>query len=125
MKYIPIQKEVVEKRAIQLLSSKVSVMADKQQEMILKLEGLEANCSEILPKIDKILKKLNQHPDYFTVGEIALREGVSEKTIRRKIRENKIPGKKRDGDRAYKISVEAYYNSLNNNGQSSWFQNHS
>tara|TARA_B100001057_G_C22762516_1_gene916412 strand:- start:929 stop:1306 length:378 start_codon:yes stop_codon:yes gene_type:complete len=114
-----------EERTIRILSRRVSTFAETQQEILLKLDKFEEYYFDMQTKIDKILNKLNKRPEYFTVGEIALREGVSEKTVRRKIKKDKIPGKKRIGDKAYKIPVEAYYNSFDIDGNSSWFQNHS
>ena len=37
----------------------------------------------------------------------------------------KIPAIKREGDKSYKISTEAYHDSLENDGRSVWFRNHS
>ena len=64
---------------------------------------------EILPKLESIDYYVRQKPEYLSVGEVALIEGVCEKTIRNRIKEGTIPASKNDGERAYKISRLEYY----------------
>jgi hypothetical protein len=46
------------------------------------------------------------------------------KTVLRHIHSGNIPFEKNKGEKAYRIPAEHYYQSLSNNGKSSWFQNH-
>ena len=52
---------------------------------------------------DRLIHRLN------FVGEVALIEGVCEKTIRNRITEGAIPATKNEGERSYKISALQYY----------------
>ena len=75
-------------------------------------------------KIDKISDKVFEKPEYLSVGEIALKEGVSGRTVRRRLKEKVIPFEKNEGEKAYRIPAEHYYQSLSSDGKSSWFENH-
>lgn len=58
----------------------------------------------------KVIKdQLSKKPEYLSVGEVALMEGVCEKTIRNRIREGSIPATKNEGERSYKIPRLEYY----------------
>ena len=88
------------------------------------MEHMIDNQFKMLKKIDKISDKVFEKPEYFSVGEIALKEGVSDRTVRRRLKEKVIPFEKNEGEKAYRISAEHYYQSLSSDGKSSWFQNH-
>ena len=64
---------------------------------------------EVLPKLESINNYVRQKPEYLSVGEVALMEGVCEKTIRNRIREGSIPATKNEGERSYKIPSLEYY----------------
>ena len=64
---------------------------------------------EVLPKLESINDCVKQKPEYLSVGEVALIEGVSEKTIRNRIKEGTIPATKNKGERSYKIPSLEYY----------------
>ena len=80
--------------------------------------------SRMLIKIGKIHDKVFEKPDYFSVKEIALKQGVNPKTVQRHIRKGNIPFERNEGEKAYKIPAEHYYQSLSSSGKSSWLQNH-
>ena len=75
-------------------------------------------------KKTKISDKVFEKPEYLSVGEIALKEGVSDRTVRRRLKEKIIPFEKNEGEKAYRIPAEDYYQSLSSEGKSNWFQNH-
>ena len=111
--------------AIRVLSKRVGLVEEVLQEILLKMDRHEDFMTELTSKVNKIYDKVHERPDYYTVGQIALKEQVCEKTVRRKIQEQKIPATKREGDKSYKISTEAYFDSLESDGRSVWFKNHS
>lgn len=88
-----------------------------------ELKGIARNITLILERLDtmdnriehmeqnqKVIKdQLSKKPEYLSVGEVALIEGVCEKTIRNRIREGSIPATKNEGERSYKIPRLEYY----------------
>ena len=64
---------------------------------------------EVLPKLESIHNHVKQKPEYLSVGQVALLEGVCEKTIRNRIKEGTIPATKNEGERSYKIPILEYY----------------
>ena len=84
---------------------------------------IETQC-KMVTKIDKISDKVFEKSEYLSLGEIALKEGVSDKTVRRRLKEKVIPFEKKEGEKAYRIPAEYYYQSLSSDGKSKWFQNH-
>ena len=53
--------------------------------------------------------QLSKKPEYLSVGEVAMKEGVCAKTIRNRIKEGTIPALKNKGERSYKIPSFEYY----------------
>ena len=107
------------------LSKKVSLLAETLEQVITSIDEMMNEQSRISAKIDKICNKIFQNPDYFSVGEIALKQGKSSKTVLRHIHIGNIPFEKNEGEKSYRIPSKEYYQSLSHNGRSSWFQNHS
>ena len=64
---------------------------------------------EVLPKIESIHNHVKQKPEYLSVGQVALLEGVCEKTIRYRIKEGTIPATKNEGERSCRIPRLEYY----------------
>ena len=64
---------------------------------------------EVLPKLESIHNQVLKKPEYLSIGQVALLEGVSEKTIRNRIKEGNIPATKNEGERSYKIPRLEYY----------------
>ena len=58
---------------------------------------------KVVPILESIHDQVFKKPEYLSVGQVALIEGVSEKTIRNRIKDGTIPATKNEGERAYKI----------------------
>lgn len=110
---------------IHILTKRVNLLFDHIDQIVQKQnECLEREISNEV-KLNKILDRLFEKPEYYSVGEIALKEGVSVKTVRRKIRSGDIPSERSSGEKSYRIPSDKYYGSLTASGDSSWFQNYS
>ena len=57
--------------------------------------------------------QLSKKPEFLSVGEVAMKEGVCDKTIRNRIKEGIIPALKNKGERAYKIPRLEYFETRN------------
>ena len=125
MKRIPMKRVSEGESAIRVLSKRVGLVEEVSQEILMKMDKFEDFFTELTSKVNKVYDKVHERPEHYTVGQIALKEGVCEKTVLRKIKKLKIPAIKREGDKSYKISTEAYHDSLENDGRSVWFRNHS
>ncbi|MDC0515626.1 hypothetical protein OAN99_07425 [Flavobacteriaceae bacterium] len=112
------------RKPLSILTTRVNSVVDTIDQLSLRMEHMIDNQFKMLKKIDKISDKVFEKPEYFSVGEIALKEGVSDRTVRRRLKERVIPYEKNEGEKAYRIPAEHYYQSLSSNGKSSWFQNH-
>jgi len=112
------------RKPLSILTTRVNSVVDTIDQLSLRMEHMIDNQFKMLKKIDKISDKVFEKPEYFSVGEIALKEGVSDRTVRRRLKEKVIPFEKNEGEKAYRISAEHYYQSLSSDGKSSWFQNH-
>ena len=67
-----------------------------------RIEQMEQN--------QKVFKdQLSKKPEYLSVGEVAMKEGVCAKTIRKRIKEGTIPAIKNEGERSYRILNFEYY----------------
>jgi len=107
-----------------VLSKIVAMVAESQEELNERMGRFEKWLSDINIKIDKISDKIFEKPEYLYVGEVALRQGISDKTVRRHISKGNIPFERNKGEKSYRIPSEDYYQSLSHDGISSWFQNH-
>lgn len=112
------------RKPLSILTTLVNSVVDTIDQLSLRMEHMIDNQFKMLKKIDKISDKVFEKPEYFSVGEIALKEGVSDRTVRRRLKEKVIPFEKNEGEKAYRIPAEHYYQSLSSDGKSSWFQNH-
>ena len=99
-------------------------MSETLEKVVITQNEMMNEQSRISAKIDKICDRIFQNPDYFSVGEIALKQGVSQKTVRRHIKKGNIPYERNEGEKSYRIPSTEYYQSLSHDGASSWFQNH-
>ena len=125
MKYKTYDSNLQEKdKPIYALSKRVNFLAETVHQVLFSQNEMKNELRQISAKVDKICDKIFQNPDYFSVGEIALKQGVSPKTVRRHIRKGNIPYERNEGEKAYRIPSEEYYQSLSHDGTSSWFQNH-
>jgi len=112
------------RKPISVLTNRVNSIVDSIDQLRLTMVHMIDTVSKMDTKIDKISDKVFEKPEYLSVGEIALKQGVSGRTVRRRIKEKVIPFEKKEGEKAYKIPAEEYYNSISNDGTSLWFQNH-
>ena len=112
------------RKPLSILTTRVNSVVDTIDQLSLRMEHMIDNQFKMLKKIDRISDKVFEKPEYFSVGEIALKEGVSDRTVRRRLKEKVIPFEKNEGEKAYRIPAEHYYQSLSSDGKSSWFQNH-
>ena len=113
------------KKPFSILTTRVNSIVDSIDQLRLTMDHMiEAQC-KMEAKIDKISDKAFEKPEYLSVGEIALKEGKSPKTVLRHIKIGNIPFEKNEGEKAYRIPIEQYNQSLSHDGKSSWFQNHS
>ena len=84
--------------------------------IILVFEELKIlnNRIEKMEQNQKVFKdQLSKKPEYLSVGEVAIKEGVCAKTIRNRIKEGIIPALKNKGERSYKIPSFEYYKTQN------------
>ena len=107
-----------------VLSKRVAMVVESQEELNERMGRFEKWLSDINIKIDKISDKIFEKPEYLSVGEVALRQGISDRTVRRRLKEKVIPFEKNEGEKSYRISSYVYYQSLSHDGIPSWFQNH-
>ena len=99
MKYNFIENEEVTKGLTKNLV-KITEIQEKTLEIII---------NKVVPILESIHDQVFKKPEYLSVGQVALLEGVSEKTIRNRIKEGTIPATKNEGERAYKIPRLEYY----------------
>lgn len=111
-------------KPIYALSKRVNLLTETVEQAVISIDKMMNEQSRMSVKIDKIHDKVFEKPEYFSVGEIALKQGKCSKTVLRHIHSGNIPFEKNKGEKAYRIPAEHYYQSLSNNGKSSWFQNH-
>ena len=112
------------RKPISVLTTRVNSIVDSIDQLRLTMDQMIDTHCKMVSKIDKISDKVFEKPEYLSVGEIALKEGVSQETVRRRLKNRMIPFEKKEGEKAYKIPAEEYYNSISNDGTSLWFQNH-
>src|SRR6056300_1043661 len=111
-------------KPISILTTRVNSIVDSIDQLRLTMDHMIETQCKMVTKIDKISDKVFEKPEYLSVGEIALKEGVSDRTVRRRLKEKVIPFEKNEGEKAYRIPTEYYYQSLFSDGKSKWFQNH-
>lgn len=112
------------RKPISILTTRVNSIVDSIDQLRLTMVHMIDTVSKMDTKIDKISDKVFEKPEYLSVGEIALKQGVSGRTVRRRIKEKVIPFERNEGEKAYRIPAEEYHNSISHDGTSLWFQNH-
>jgi len=112
-------------KPIYALSNRVSFLTETVEQAVISIDKMMNKQILMSAKIDKICDRIFQNPDYFSVGEIALKQGKSPKTVLRHIKKGNIPYERNKGEKAYRIPSVEYYQSLSHDGKSIWFQNHS
>jgi len=99
-------------KPIYALSKRVNLLTETVEQAVISIDKMINEQSRMSVKIDKIHDKVFEKPEYFSVGKIALRQGVDPKTVRRHIRKGNIPYERNEGEKAYRIPSEEYYQSL-------------
>ena len=112
------------RKPISILTTRVNSIVDSIDQLRLTMVHMIDTVSKMDTKIDKISDKVFEKPEYLSVGEIALKQGVSGRTVRRRIKEKVIPFERNEGEKADRIPAEEYHNSISHDGTSLWFQNH-
>ena len=112
------------RKPLSILTTRVNSIVDSIDQLRLTMDHMIEKQRITESKIDKISDKVFEKPEYLSVGEIALKEGISSRTVRRRLKEKVIPFEKNEGEKAYRIPAEHYYQSLSSDGKSSWFENH-
>ena len=74
------------RKPLSILTTRVNSVVDTIDQLSLRMEHMIDNQFKMLKKIDKISDKVFEKPEYFSVGEIALKEGVSDRTVRRRLK---------------------------------------
>lgn len=80
----------------------IILIFEELKTMNTRIERMEQNQKTFK---DQLAKK----PEYLSVGEVAMIEGVCEKTIRNRIMKGAIPALKNKGERSYKIPRFEYF----------------
>ena len=111
-------------KPIYALSKRVNLLTETVEQAVISIDKMMNEQSRMSVKIDKIHDKVFEKPEYFSVGEIALRQGVCKKTVLRHIHIGNIPCERNEGEKAYRIPSEDFFQSLSHDGNSCWFQNH-
>ena len=89
MKRIPMKKVSQDESAIRVLSKRVGLVDEVLQEILLKMDRHEDFMTELTSKVNKIYDKVHERPEHYTVGQIALKEGVSEKLFAERYKSKK------------------------------------
>ena len=112
------------RKPLSILTTRMNSIVDSIDQLRLTMDHMIETQCKMKTKIDKISDKVFEKPEYLSVGEIALKEGISDRTVRRRLKEKVIQFEKNEGEKAYRIPAEYYYQSLSSDGKSKWFQNH-
>lgn len=112
------------RKSLSILTTRVNSVVDSIDQLRLTIGHMIDTQCKMVNKIDKISDKVFDKPEYLSVGQIALKQGKSPKTVLRHIKKGNIPFEKNQGEKAYRIPIEEYNQSLSHDGTSSWFQNH-
>ena len=112
------------KKPFSILTTRINSIVDSIDQLRLKMDDMIETQCKMESKIDKISDKVFEKPEYLSVGQIALKQGKSPKTVLRHIKKGNIPYERNNGEKAYRIPSEQYNQSLSHDGTSRWFQNH-
>ena len=112
------------RKPLSVLTTRVNSMTEALDQLMISVDQVIDNQLEMKVEMKKMSDKLNKKSEYISVGEIAMKERVSERTVLRHIKNGDIPFEKRDTEKSYRIPTKEYYQSLSDDGKSNWFQNH-
>ena len=89
MKRIPMKKVSQDESAIRVLSKRVGLVEEVSQEILMKMDKFEGYLTQLTSKVNKVYDKVHERPEHYTVGQIALKEGVSEKLFAERYKSKK------------------------------------
>ena len=98
-----------EMKVIQSISSCVIGISSRLEILTNDVIEMKDDLNETKAEIQLIKDKVSKKPEYMSVGEAAFRLGLSERTIRDRIKEGKIPAFKNKGERSYQIPTKGFY----------------
>ena len=81
-----------------------------QINLVKKMDSMEKALNYYASRFDKLEAAILNKPDDLTVGDVALAEGKSEKTILRYIKNGYLKATKPVGSKSYQISREDFNN---------------
>ena len=111
--------------ATSILTKRVNEISARFDDFSLSLEEIKESQVKLVNVVQKIYDKVYDKPRFLSVGEVALDQGVSEKTVLRRIKDGTIPSERKKGEKSHRIPSLEYYKSVSNDGNSKWFSNHS
>ena len=112
-------------KATSILTKRVSEISARFDNLSLSLEEFKENQIKLMSVVLKIYDKVYDKPRFLSVGEVALDQGVSEKTVLRRIKDGTIPSERKKGEKSHRTPSLEYYKSVSYDGNSKWFSNHS
>ena len=112
-------------KVISILTKRVNEISARYDDFSLSLEEIKETQVKLMNVVQKIYDKVYDKPRFLSVGEVALDQGVSEKTVLRRINDGTIPSEKKKGEKSHRIPSLEYFKSVSHDGNSKWFSNHS
>ena len=107
------------------LTKRVNEISARFDDFSLSLEEIKEAQVKLMNVVQKTYDKVYDKPRFLSVGEVALDQGVSEKTVLRRIKDGTIPSERKKGEKSHRIPSLEYYKSVSHDGNSKWFSNHS
>ena len=111
--------------ATSILTKRVNEISARFDDFSLSLEEIKEAQVKLMNVVQKTYDKVYDKPRFLSVGEVALDQGVSEKTVLRRIKDGTIPSERKKGEKSHRIPSLEYYKSVSYDGNSKWFSNHS
>ena len=111
--------------ATSILTKRVNEISARFDDFSLSLEEIKEAQVKLMNVVQKTYDKIYDKPRFLSVGEVALDQGVSEKTVLRRIKDGTIPSERKKGEKSHRIPSLEYYKSVSHDGNSKWFSNHS
>ena len=98
-----------EMKIMQSISSCVIGISSRLEVLTNDVIEMKDNLNETKAEIQLIKDKVSKKPEYMSVGEAASVFSLSERTIRDRIKEGKIPAYKNKGEKSYQIPTKELY----------------
>ena len=98
-----------EMKMIQSINSCVLGISSRLEILTNEVIEMKDDLNDSKAEIQLIKDKVSKKPEYMSVGEAASILGLSERTIRDRIKEGKIPAYKNKGEKSYQIPTKGLY----------------